>query len=75
VTVEPEPFLHRGVSSVVASHAAKLEDALGVVSLTEGDAAGILAHFDAEIETEEAEVTHVEHLLHLRLERLHLLQR
>lgn len=40
--------------------------------LTEGDAAGVLAHFDAEVQAEEAKVAHVKRLLHLRLERLHL---
>ena len=36
--------------------------------LAEGDVTGVLAHFDAEVEVEEAEVAHV---LHLRLECLH----
>jgi len=48
VTVEPELLLHRGVRWVTTSHAAELEDVLGVVGLTEGDAAGILVHLDAE---------------------------
>jgi hypothetical protein len=30
-------------------------------------------HCDTEVEAEEAKDAHVEHLLHLRLERLHLL--
>jgi hypothetical protein len=47
-------------------------DRLGIVSMTEGDATGILVHFDAEVEAEEAEVAHVELLLHLCLELHHL---
>ena len=46
---------------------------LFVVGLVEGDSTGVLAHFDAEVETKEAEVAHVERLLHLCLEHLHLL--
>ena len=41
--------------------------------LVEGDLASVLAHFDTKVEAEEAEVAHVECLLHLRLEHLHLL--
>ena len=37
-----------------ACHAAELEDALGIVGLAEGDFDGVLAHFDAEVEAEEA---------------------
>jgi hypothetical protein len=59
--------------SLSFSFAAELEDALGVVGLAEGDPACVLAYFDTEVEAEEAEVIHVEHLLHLRLEHLHLL--
>ena len=68
-----ELLLHRGVGRIAACHATKLEDALGIVGLLEGDPAGILAHFNAEVEVEEAEVTHVKCLLHLCLEHLHLL--
>ena len=39
--------------------------------LAEGDTIGILAHLDVDVEIEEAEVAHVEHLFHLHLERLH----
>jgi hypothetical protein len=45
---------------------------LGVVSLTESDAAVVLVDFDAEVETEEDEVAHLEGPLHLGLEFLHL---
>jgi hypothetical protein len=55
------------VGWITANHASELEGALGVVGLVEG----ILVHFDAEVEAEEAEVAHVECLLHLRLECLH----
>jgi hypothetical protein len=41
------------------------------VRLAEGDATGILAHLNAKVEAEEAEVAHVKDLLHFRLERLH----
>ena len=68
-----ELLLHWGVGRIAACHATELEDALGIVGLAEGDPSGILAHFDAELEVEEAEVAHVECLLHLRLEHLHLL--
>jgi hypothetical protein len=40
--------------------------------LTESGATIILVDFDAEEEIEEAEVTHLEGPLHLRLEGLHL---
>ena len=43
------------------------------MGLVEGDPSGILAHFNAEVEAEEAKVAHVERLLHLCLEHLHLL--
>ena len=66
-------LLHRGVGRIAACHAAELEDALGIVGLTEGDPGGVLAHFDVEVEAEEAKVAYVERLLHLRLEHLHLL--
>ena len=49
-----ELLLHRGVGQIAAYHAAELEDALGVVGLAEGDPVGVLAHFDAEVEAEEA---------------------
>jgi hypothetical protein len=68
-----ELLLHRGVGRIAACHAAELEDALGIVGLAEGDPAGVLALFDAEVEAEEAEVADVERLLHLCLEHLHLL--
>jgi hypothetical protein len=64
-------LLHWSVGWVAASHAAELEDALGVVSRAEGHAIGILAHLDTGVEEEEAKVTHVEDLFHLRLECLH----
>jgi len=51
-----ELLLHRGVGRIAACHAAELEDALGVVGLAEGDHTGVLAHFDTEVEAEEAEV-------------------
>jgi len=72
VTAEPELLLHQCVSWVAASHLTELEDALGVVSLTEGDAVGNLAHLDAKVEAKKAEVAHIKLLLHLRLELLHL---
>jgi hypothetical protein len=40
------------VGRIAADHLAELEDPLGVVSLTKGDAASILAHLEAEVETE-----------------------
>ena len=43
-------------------------DALRVVSLAEGDALGILMHLDAKVEAEEAEVAHLELILHGSLE-------
>jgi hypothetical protein len=54
---------HRGVGRIAACHATELEDALGIVGLAESDPAGVLAHFDTQVEAEEAEVTHVERLL------------
>ena len=50
-------LLHRGVGRIIACHATELEDALGIVGLAEGDPGGVLVHFDAEVEAEEAEVT------------------
>jgi len=44
------------VGQIAACHAAELEDALGVVGLAEGDPAGVLAYFDAEVQAEEVEV-------------------
>ena len=61
------------MGQIASRHAAELKDALGVVGLAEGDPGGVLAHFNAEVEAEEAKVIHVEHLLHLCLEHLHLL--
>ena len=40
--------------------------------LAKRDAAGVLVHFDAEVEAQQPEVAHVEPLLHGRLELLHL---
>ena len=65
LSAKPQSFLHRSMGRVVANHTTELQNTLGVVCLTEGDAVGILAHLDAEVEAEEAEVTHVEDLLHL----------
>jgi hypothetical protein len=56
---------------VAASHSPELQNPLGVVSLPKSDSGGVLMHLDAKVEAEEAEVAHVEGLLHLSLERLH----
>jgi hypothetical protein len=56
---------------VAASHSLELQNPLSVVSLPKSDSGGVLMHLDAEVEAEEAEITHVEGLLHLSLERLH----
>jgi hypothetical protein len=45
---------------------------LGVESLTKSDAIVILVDFDAEVEAEEAQITHLEGGLHLGLVGLHL---
>ena len=42
------------------------------MGLPKCDPGGVLVHLDAKIEAEEAEITHVESLLHLCLERLQL---
>ena len=62
-----ELLLHRRVRRIV------VEDALGVVGLAKGGPTDVLAHFDVKVAAEEVEVAHVECLLHLRLEHLHLL--
>ena len=55
VSAKPQPLLHWSVGRVAASHSTKLQDPLGVMCLTEGDAIGILMHLDAEVEAEEVE--------------------
>jgi hypothetical protein len=64
--------LHRSVGRVATTHASKLNDVVGVESLTKSDASVILVDFDAEVEIEEAQIAHMEGGLHLGLEGLHL---
>jgi hypothetical protein len=64
-------LLHWCGGWIAVRHLSQLENALGVVCLAEGDALSILAHLDAEVEAEEAEVAHVELLIHRGLEALH----
>jgi hypothetical protein len=42
------------------------------VSLTESDTVAVLVDFDVEVETEEAQIAHLEGGLHLGLKGLHL---
>ena len=73
VLPESKTLLHGSVGRIAAIHAPQLEDPLGVVGLLQSDPGGILVHLDTEVEVECAEVTHVEGLLHLSLERLHFI--
>jgi hypothetical protein len=66
------PFLHQSVGRVAVTHASQLDDVLGVVSLTESDAAVVLMDLDAEVEAEKTEVAHLKGGIHLSLEDLHL---
>jgi hypothetical protein len=56
---------------VAANLSPELQNPLGVVSLPKSDSGGVLMHLDAEVEAEEAEVSHVDGLLHLSLECLY----
>jgi hypothetical protein len=56
---------------VAATHSPELQNPLGAVSLPKSDSGGVLMHLDAEVEAKEAEVAHVEGLLHLSLKRIH----
>jgi hypothetical protein len=53
---------------VVVTHASQLDDVLGVVRLTESDAAVVLMDVDAKVEAEKTEVAHLKGGLHLSLE-------
>jgi hypothetical protein len=60
------------VGRVAVTHASQLDDVLGVVTLTESDAAVVLMDLYAEVEAEKTEVAHLKVDLHLSTEGLHL---
>jgi hypothetical protein len=69
VKAQLQSLLHRSESCVAVGELSQLNDTLGLGGLSKHDLEVALVHLDPQVEGEKTQVTHLEGVIHLFLER------